>query len=627
MHLRLLPKLLLPAVVLTTACISIQNLDSADPHILHHHNWWNYYERGRLYLREGNPALAKADFETALGLRPGARYPYAQDRWRARTYGMHMIEGYFPNRELGICFYELDQPEKAVPLLEHSMTMQSSARAKFYLNRTRGKFTASASAPQIALEPVPQQTRRRTLTLKGTVRGENYIPELLINGQPEFIELAKRELIFEKTIPLQEGDNSIQVAAKDLSGHTAQTNLMIHADFTPPQITLQEISGQNVTLTCRDNDELAQLEIGSRVFPMSGKTHTFTEPLPTGTALQLAVVDRAGNRIEWSMDSRAEAPARDSRPPRIQLAEAGKTITLYNDEYLLDIRAEDDTALRTVELNGTPLLAEPGPAFRSLQRIPLAPGTNSLKLAAEDLSGHRAEAQVTVVRRSPEYLDSQYRLAVALPPVSGELPNDTFGLRTALLFGEEITRDPVRFYLLASPEEIESVQNEQDLSSSRLADPRTALKAGRRLDADLVFISRVLSDGSGQTVYTQVMDARSGKELFTEDVYLEDSRRLPRQIAGLTMKLEQRFPLIQARVVQDENDIGIDAGSRRGVQDGTRFLIIQSNGAFEQGRVLFVKDRPAELIASGVESSAAQAIIAPKSAREFINPGDYVFTR
>ncbi|MBI9021406.1 MAG: hypothetical protein JEZ10_09175, partial [Verrucomicrobia bacterium] len=338
-----------------------------------------------------------------------------------------------------------------------------------------------------------------------------------------------------------------------------------------------------------------------------------------------------GNQIEWSLNDKELAELarqpQDAAPPRVILADADKTITLYNDEYALDIRAEDDVSLKNIQLNGIELLTEKSRIFRSLHRVPLSLGTNHFSIVAEDTVGKRTEKQIHVIRREPEYLDRHYRLATALPPISGELPDKLFGRRIELLMGEEITRDPARFYLLATDHEAEKILNEQALSSTELSDPRAALNRGGRLDSDLVFLNRVLSDGDGQTIYTQVVDAKSGDELFVEDVYLENRQQLEQQIGGLIMKLEQRFPLITALIVERGKLIAINAGTQNGVQNGTRFLIVRSDGAFEQGHVLQNKTRPAELIVSEIESASSRGIVTSETAEHSVRPGDYVFTR
>lgn len=631
-NLRLLPVGIL--LLFLSGCLSIQSLQSADPHILHHHNWWNYYERGRLYLREGNVEAAAADFQTAMGLRPGARYAYAEDRWRVRTYGMHMMEGYFPNRELGICLLEMDQLQEALDRLETSIEMEPSARAKFYLNIARRELADAAQPPQIQLNPQPQWTDRHTILLAGTVRG-NYVAQIQINGMPEFIELAEKEISFEQELSLTEGRNEITIEAEDISGRTVSTNILVQADWQTPKISLQEAekSGRNIrfTLQFQDNFSLEQLEINGQRLTPPDKQYTHTGTVRTGEPLTLSATDRAGNRLDWTLETahlqQLALKKQDVSPPHLHLEHAGKTITLYNSRYALDIRAQDDTALQTVQLNGKPLLSEPAPTFRTLRSIPLDIGTNRLSLVAEDISEKRTEQQITIIRRKPEYLDRHYRLTAETSPVSGELPDETFGRRTDLLFGQEITRDPVRFYLLAAEEERTGILKEQTLSATDLADTRAALAFDKTLESDLKLVTRVLSDGEGQTIYTQIKDARNGDELFIEDVYIENSKQLRRQISGLVMKIEQDFPLIQARLTEKDKALSIDVGSGQGVQEGTRFLVIHTDGTFEEGQVLKDENRPVELVISEVEPRSANGILIPGSAKRSVQPGDYVFTR
>lgn len=609
-------------------CISLQSYQSAGPYVLHHRNWWNFYQRGRLYLKDGEFEKAAKDFETAMGRIPGARTSYAQERWKVRTYGMHMLESYFPHRELGICFFRQNRLDEALKLLETSIQMESSARAKFYINRIREQQAiANAPPPRIEPEPLPTWTAKRTLQLTGTATGSNAVSSLSVNEQPEFIELAKHRLHFSRALKLKEGQNKIQIIAKDLSGKRATTNLTVIADWTPPQITLHRQNG-SPTVTCRDNLALGRIQLNGQNLSPTGKVWTLT--VSSSESLELFAEDQAGNQIEWSLSQKELAVLAQNRlpaPPHLQVANSGKTITLYNPEYALDIRAEDDTALRSVELNGTPLLSADTPLFRTLRRVQLAPGTNRLVLTATDSESNQATEQVSVIYRPPEYLDSIYRLAAVLPPLTGEIPNPQFEQQTDRLITSELIREPVRFYLLAAEEETDRLTEEQILSASELADPRAKLRQNHQLDPDLRFVTRILSDGIGQTLYTTVFDTVKNEPLFIEDVYLENVEQLQQQIAGLVMKIEQRFPLIQANVFKEKNQWFIDAGEADGALTGMRFLVIRSEGNFEQGRVLFAGNRPAELVISGVESCNSCVILSSRHPGLSVQDGDYVFSR
>jgi len=492
-----------------------------------------------------------------------------------------------------------------------------------------GNLRRPLPLPASRSRTLPGWTRQRTQLLNGGAEGSHPIAAITINGKPEFIELAAPHRQFQLELPLQEGRNPIHILAEDITGHQTATNLVLMADWTPPQIHLHR-TGTALSITFRDNLELHQLEINNRTLSPSGKEYTTDCPRLSGEPLRLTASDCAGNRVEWTLTEKELqhlAQTTQAAPPRLHLTDAGKTLTLYNPEYALDLRAEDDTSLRTVELNGKNLLTRTTPLFRTLCRIPLSEGTNRLALVAEDFDGNHNEEQITVIYRRPEYLDRIYRLATTLSPLAGEIPDPVFAQRVNLLIGHELIHDPIRFYLLAAENETRFLSKEKALSSTDLADPRATLKEGKKLNADLSFITRVLDDAPGYTIYTQVLDTHSGDELFIEDIYLEDRGLLPQQINGLVMKIEQHFPLIQASVRQKDNHFLINAGAEQGAESGMRFIVIRSEGDFEQGRVVRTGNQPAELVISKVESTSARVIMPKGQIKNSVRAGDFVFSR
>ena len=92
--------------------------------------WWNHYERGRSFLDGGFYAEAEADLRKALAYR-------AQDQLWARTYGLHFIPEYFPNRELGITLYHQGNLDAARARLEESLAQEHSALAAHFLDEVR----------------------------------------------------------------------------------------------------------------------------------------------------------------------------------------------------------------------------------------------------------------------------------------------------------------------------------------------------------------------------------------------------------------------------------------------------------------------------------------------------------
>lgn len=89
--------------------------------------WFKEYENGLKALEQNNYQLAAEYFRKALIGNP-------EDKSRVRTYGLHFIE-YYPNRELGICYYHLGDPVQARKYLELSREQAASGRAQEYLSK------------------------------------------------------------------------------------------------------------------------------------------------------------------------------------------------------------------------------------------------------------------------------------------------------------------------------------------------------------------------------------------------------------------------------------------------------------------------------------------------------------
>jgi tetratricopeptide (TPR) repeat protein len=167
------------------------------------HDWWSYYERATARRDNGNIAGARNDFERCLDLRPGATFGMDEERWRIRTYGLHFINGYFPNRELGVCWYELGDFTNAEHFLARSLEKEPSGRAKYYLNLARAALLKSAAVepPQIHIDAacLPALTRARVRRISGVAAGAGFISDISINGERLLTELASTNLASTRT--------------------------------------------------------------------------------------------------------------------------------------------------------------------------------------------------------------------------------------------------------------------------------------------------------------------------------------------------------------------------------------------------------------------------------------------
>ena len=368
---------------------------------LYHHNWWNYYERGLKHLDLGYADEARLDFERALGLRPGARFGRDEESWRARTYGVAVIDGYFPKRELGVALYELGDWGPAARMLQESLNGVPSARASYYLNLANRKLlSAETSLPVIELDAgsTSRWTSARARVLTGQVTAAGKVAGLSIQGQDELIELAENTRAFRRSVPLQPGTLEITVIGRDLTGQASRTSVWWQVDWVPPQMLLQTIAPANGGLEIRgrvvDDQGLQMLALsGSQPAspPAPGaQSQDFSVVLKPGQPVLVEATDLAGNRFarllkheelsqamlrnddahllaQAAAEGRADTPApmlpasteiRSDRlkPTLFVVAEA----TLVQDDpyYLLEGRAEDAGGIRSINLEGEELLAD-----------------------------------------------------------------------------------------------------------------------------------------------------------------------------------------------------------------------------------------------------------------------------
>src|SRR5262245_52036106 len=96
-------------------------------HVLAADKWHKSYARGL-------EAMARKDWQTALHYFANAISEKSEDKSKTRAYGAVFIE-YFPNREMGICYYYMGDAQHARQMLELSLQQSASERAREYLGR------------------------------------------------------------------------------------------------------------------------------------------------------------------------------------------------------------------------------------------------------------------------------------------------------------------------------------------------------------------------------------------------------------------------------------------------------------------------------------------------------------
>jgi len=301
-------------LLIESGCQSPERIEETGK--LYRHNWWNYYERGALLLKQGKTDAAQEDFQRCLGLISGAKFRNDRDMWRARTYGLHFVEGYFPNRELGVCLYENKDYSQAIHFLERSLSQEPSGRAKHYLNLALQKRMVGTVVPPPVLrfnrDTAVRLTCDRACLLDGTASGEGRIRRLSVGGQHEFIELATTSQPFSRRVALKAGTNVVSVEAEDLLGQRTTQHVVRIADWQPPSLHIRSVIAENsawhVEGVCRDGFGLDAVSLDATpLFKRDSAARKVTEiPISVRVPLTgaiLSATDLAGNRLQSPLNS------------------------------------------------------------------------------------------------------------------------------------------------------------------------------------------------------------------------------------------------------------------------------------------------------------------------------------
>ncbi len=198
--------------------------------------FFEYYETGLKYAGNDSLNLAIASFEKAIKIRE-------TDDKQARTYGVNFIE-YYPNRELGIVYYKLNNLDLAIKYLEKSMNAEPSERAKeylLYIGQVKHDLTLSIvddNFPELEIlspaminpkifQPVPNHIDQ--ISLVGRAKDAGGVFEVIVNDQKASVSASGD---FKAQINLKVGDNDIYVKATDMSRNSITKTYFIHRDDT-----------------------------------------------------------------------------------------------------------------------------------------------------------------------------------------------------------------------------------------------------------------------------------------------------------------------------------------------------------------------------------------------------------
>lgn len=609
------------AVLLVTGCQAVQGPEGTDTSRMRRPTWWGFYRRGVARSRRGEWAGAAADFRVALGVEPGAIYPDATDRRRAKTYGLHFLDDYFPHRELGVCHFYLGEWDRAEQELKASEAMTPSARARAYLNKVREQRLRSQPAavglPAILLNAPADGTvlREPVVRLRGTVSASALVSRITVGDEPVYRELATPTVRIDRRVELVPGEQELVVKAEDLVGNRTTWRRRVRLDMQAPMVAVvASDGGAGVWLAVSDDQALSEVRVDGRPVAMTAGvlSHHVLAPL-TGDVLEVVATDAAGNRTvlrrtrevlqelgrQWRRHRRVwqvaaagdglKLPARqpDRSAPRLTLIpEVPEELTVTTDSYMVDMLVQDPGELRrlAVSLNGRPVAGLQPPARATMSRwacrLALTPGPNRVDIVVEDAAGNVCERAMVLRRRLDCLWREELRMTAALttPDTASVAGFRAVDVKGALQ--ERLLARPRRLRMVErDPLVLERILREHGLSRSPLAAGDKRLPQGRMLPAEWLLQTYVTPWG-GRDDWDLVMravDVETGEIVLTLDVHGQgfDPEEIAYRLRGVGEKLRQQLPAMSARVVAVRGrDLEIGLGRRAQIAPGLRFFFV-----------------------------------------------------
>jgi len=588
--------------------------------------WDDYYVRAISYSEGGYWEDAAVDFSVAIQKR-------SADQRRARTYGMHFID-YFPNRELGISYFNLKKYKESIQALEASLASEETARAKFYLDKARAAWLnetrLDAVAPDVSVDFPPPEYRTKdfAIAVKGRARDDFFVSNIIFNGKPSKLELSQKEVSFQEDILLQHGKNVITLQSVDILGKSsAPLTIQVKVDREGPLVFLEvKPEGGNVVLVSGaiyDKSAVAKIrintrELASQCIPLVRLNERVDlTGLADMASLQFEAEDSLGNMTRGIIETTAAAINRnalsisdlprvasvgyfmafakqDARASGIDLKGLRDGLAVYLENITVQGVVRSEEGINDLAVNKQSLLsAEDDPSitpFLKLLReskggplafsitLPLKEGQNTIAAELSDIRGVNTNESLTITRNVPRVMQMGSRLSVLILPFT-EVRKSKESLQGYVqTFLNRSFIDQKRFNMVER-DRLSRVLDEQQVSRQGDFDQETALRLGRLMASDAVLCGSISSSPESVEIIGRLVDTETAAILSEKDVYWEGEMTAGFRgvLDNLALKFKKHIPLSEGNVTErmPDNSVVIDLGQSQAIQEGMRFLAYQ----------------------------------------------------
>jgi TolB-like protein/tetratricopeptide (TPR) repeat protein len=510
-------------------------------------DWFDYYKRAITWMDCEQWQEAQSDLTAALKVR-------SKDKRRVYTSGMHFLNNYFPNRELGVTLYYQQKYDAAVDALRISFEQFPSEKARVFLLlalQNSSKYQqADQSAPKII------KTQENADFIRLTLTDDQFISRLLVNGQAYPIRATT--VIDNTTITFEPVTSSIELQLDKalyrgqtltltlLDVFDKQTELLLGVsnDITPPVISVLNKSQTGGQTQWQFSAADQQSDI--RSIYIDGEAVAFTAGVKTNFKVAsqqqkvlVEVADAAGNTAKQEFVN--------GMTQNLMLdVEVASTVTQEN-QVLLSIFMQSPQGLTELTIN-TEKVALQGVGESFINYLfPLQSGVNTINLTLKD--GLETEyVSVEVLKEPPEGFDFSDRLKLAVFPFDCEQNKTASCWDKNQVFDDYFAEfsDRRRFQVVSRNNLSERVQ-QLKLCEFALSE-KCAWEATQLIGSQAMLVAeetrRTTNNITTVEVYAKIIDAKSGELLITFDTYQQLPQQQSLDSRYLVNKIHSYFPLL-----------------------------------------------------------------------------------
>ena len=637
--------------------------------------WDDYYLRGLSYEEGEYWEDAARDFAVAIQKRE-------DDQRRARTYGMHFID-YFPNRELGISYYNMKLYSDAIRALEASLVRVESARAKFYLDKARkawldeSKLDTAAPAISVDFPPTEYRTNDFSIAVKGTARDDFFVSNIVLNGQPSTLELSQKEVSFQEEFLLQHGKNVIVLHSEDILGKTSSPlTIQVKVDREGPLVFLEVRETGNtlvVTGAVYDRSAVSRIILNNRTLAFDETNFLKVSEqfdraeLGKGVSLRFEAEDVIGNKTRGCINcdpgvyNRASFSTNNiprvasSKPIAVQpasginLSGLRDGLSIYLETLTVEGTVQSPEGIEDLTVNNQSLLSPDespsGARFLKLLRekrgrplafsktIQLEKGNNAITTTLTDATGAVTGREITVTRNIPRVRQLASRLSISIFPFTDTKKTGAETRNYVHTFLNRSFGEQKRFNVLGRDKLI-TILEELRISRKTVFDEDKAVRLGRLMEADTVLIGDLVVSKASVEITAHLLDTGTSSVIAEKDVYWEGE--LTAGFRGildrLALKFKDHIPLCEGSVTGTPfPQVVIDLGSDQSIHRGMRFLAYREDDLLIDEKTGMNLGSDTEvcglLAAEEVDQTFSRADVVVKFTQRGVHTGDKVISK